>query len=322
MPGGCRGFDGEVASQRMDSPYNLAIRLDEIYKTYGDKVAVEGLDLRVPRATICGLLGPNGAGKTTTIRIILDIIGADRGSISVLGGTLSPVTRDRIGYLPEERGLYPKMKVLELLVFLGELKGMARRSAAERAAAWLERLGLGEWADKRVQDLSRGMQQKAQFIGTVLHEPDLLILDEPFSGLDPLNVDILKEIVLEQRNRGVTVLFSTHNMDQAERLCERVVMIKDAHKVLDGTLAEIKQEAWLEGQRQILLSLEGDKGLLDNRALVKSVEDRGTHVAVSLRDGVEPQQLLEAAVRAGVLVHRFEISEPSLHEIFVARARE
>ena len=322
MPGGCRGFDGEVASQRMDSPNNLAIRLDEIYKTYGDKVAVEGLDLRVPRATICGLLGPNGAGKTTTIRIILDIIGADRGSISVLGGTLSPVTRDRIGYLPEERGLYPKMKVLELLVFLGELKGMARRSAAERAAAWLERLGLGEWADKRVQDLSRGMQQKAQFIGTVLHEPDLLILDEPFSGLDPLNVDILKEIVLEQRNRGVTVLFSTHNMDQAERLCERVVMIKDAHKVLDGTLAEIKQEAWLEGQRQILLSLEGDKGLLDNRALVKSVEDRGTHVAVSLRDGVEPQQLLEAAVRAGVLVHRFEISEPSLHEIFVARARE
>jgi len=306
----------------MDSPNNLAIRLDEIYKTYGDKVAVEGLDLRVPRATICGLLGPNGAGKTTTIRIILDIIGADRGSISVLGGTLSPVTRDRIGYLPEERGLYPKMKVLELLVFLGELKGMARRSAAERAAAWLERLGLGEWADKRVQDLSRGMQQKAQFIGTVLHEPDLLILDEPFSGLDPLNVDILKEIVLEQRNRGVTVLFSTHNMDQAERLCERVVMIKDAHKVLDGTLAEIKQEAWLEGQRQILLSLEGDKGLLDNRALVKSVEDRGTHVAVSLRDGVEPQQLLEAAVRAGVLVHRFEISEPSLHEIFVARARE
>jgi len=306
----------------MDSPNDLAIRLDEISKTYGDKVAVEGLDLRVPRSTICGLLGPNGAGKTTTIRIILDIIGADRGSISVLGGTLSPATRDRIGYLPEERGLYPKMKVLELLVFLGELKGMARRLAAERAATWLERLGLGEWADKRVQDLSRGMQQKAQFIGTVLHEPDLLILDEPFSGLDPLNVDILKEIVLEQRNRGATVLFSTHNMDQAERLCERVVMIKDARKVLDGTLAEIKREAWLEGQRQILLSVEGDNGLLDDRALVRSVEDRGTHVAVSLRDGVEPQQLLEAAVRAGVLVHRFEISEPSLHEIFVARARE
>ncbi|MEE9133316.1 MAG: ATP-binding cassette domain-containing protein [Gemmatimonadota bacterium] len=306
----------------MESANNLAIRLDNIYKAYSGKVAVEAFDLQVPQATICGLLGPNGAGKTTTIRIILDIIGADRGKVSVLGGPLTPETRDRVGYLPEERGLYPKMKVLELLVFLGELKSVPRRVASERATRWLERLELGEWADKRVQELSRGMQQKAQFIGTVLHEPDLLILDEPFSGLDPLNVDILKEIVLEQRDRGATVLFSTHNMDQAERICERVVMIKDAHKVLDGTLAEIKREAWLEGQRQILLSLDGGEGLLDDRNLIKSVEDRGTHVAVSLRDGVEPQQLLEAAVRAGVIVRRFEVSEPSLHEIFVARARE
>jgi ABC-2 type transport system ATP-binding protein len=301
---------------------NPAIRLDGIYKAYGEKVAVEDLDLQVSRATICGLLGPNGAGKTTTIRIILDIIGADRGAVAVLGGTLTPETRDRVGYLPEERGLYPKMKVLELLVFLGELKGMRRKVASERATEWLERLDLGEWADKKVQELSRGMQQKAQFIGTVLHEPDLLILDEPFSGLDPLNVDVLKKIVLEQRNRGATILLSTHNMDQAERLCERVVMIKDAHKVLDGTLSEIKREAWLEGHRQILLSLDAEDGLLKDKSLVASVEDRGTHVAVSLREGVEPQQLLEAAVRAGATVSRFEVSEPSLHEIFVSRARE
>jgi len=299
-----------------------AISLDGIYKAYGEKVAVEDLDLYVSRSTICGLLGPNGAGKTTTIRIILDIIGADRGSVGVLGGTLTPETRDRVGYLPEERGLYPKMKVLELLVFLGELKGMRRHLASERATEWLERLDLGDWADKKVQDLSRGMQQKAQFIGTVLHEPDLLILDEPFSGLDPLNVDILKEIVLEQRNRGATVLFSTHNMDQAERLCERVVMIKDARKVLDGSLSDIKREAWLQGHRQILLSLDAEDGLLKDPSLVASVEDRGTHVAVSLREGVEPQQLLEAAVRAGATVNRFEVSEPSLHEIFVSRARE
>ncbi len=300
----------------------LAVRLDGIYKAYGEKVAVENFSLQVSPATICGLLGPNGAGKTTTIRIILDIIGADRGTVAVLGGSLTPATRDRVGYLPEERGLYPKMKVLELLVFLGELKGMRRHSASERATQWLERLDLGDWADKKVQDLSRGMQQKAQFIGTVLHEPDLLILDEPFAGLDPLNVDVLKEIVLEQRNRGATVLFSTHNMDQAERLCERVVMIKDAHKVLDGTLSEIKREAWLAGQRRILLSLDGADGLLDDPSLVTSVEDRGTHVAVSLREGVEPQRLLEAAVRAGATVNRFEVSEPSLHEIFVSRARE
>ncbi len=300
----------------------LAIRLDGISKAYGSKVAVDQLDLRIPLGSLTGLLGPNGAGKTTTIRIILDIIGADRGRVEVLGGSLSPAVRDRIGYLPEDRGLYPKMKVRELLVFLGELKGTARRLATQRASRWLERLELAAWAEKRVEELSRGMQQKVQFIGTVLHEPELLILDEPFAGLDPLNMDILKEIVLEQRNRGATVLFSTHNMDQAERLCERVVMIKQARKVLDGTLAEIKREAWLAGRRQILLAIEGGDGVLRDRSLIESIEDRGTHVAVSLRSGVEPQQLLEAAVRAGAIISRFEVSEPSLHEIFVARARE
>ncbi len=298
-----------------------AIALAKISKTYGSKIAVADFDLEVPPGTICGLLGPNGAGKTTTIRIILDIIGPDRGSVRVLGRQSSPEIRDRIGYLPEERGLYPKMKVLELLAFLGELKGTPRRVASQRASVWLDRLELGDWSDKRLQELSRGMQQKVQFIGTVVHEPDLLILDEPFSGLDPINVDILKEIVLEQRNRGATVLFSTHNMDQAERLCERVVMIKDAHKVLDGTLAEIKREAWLEGRRQILLAIEGEGDLLENRDFVEAVEDRGNHVAVSLREGVAPQELLAAAVHRGALVHRFEVHEPSLHEIFVARAR-
>ncbi len=300
----------------------LAIRLDGISKAYGSKVAVDQLDLRIPLGSLTGLLGPNGAGKTTTIRIILDIIGADRGRVEVLGGSLSPAVRDRIGYLPEDRGLYPKMKVRELLVFLGELKGTARRLATQRASRWLERLELAAWAEKRVEELSRGMQQKVQFIGTVLHEPELLILDEPFAGLDPLNMDILKEIVLEQRNRGATVLFSTHNMDQAERLCERVVMIKQARKVLDGTLAEIKREAWLAGRRQVLLAIEGGDGVLRDRSLIETIEDRGTHVAISLRSGVEPQQLLEAAVRAGAIISRFEVSEPSLHEIFVARARE
>ncbi len=298
-----------------------AIALTKISKAYGSKIAVSDFDLEVPRGTICGLLGPNGAGKTTTIRIILDIIGPDRGSVLVLGGRSSPETRDRIGYLPEERGLYPKMKVLELLTFLGELKGTPRRVASERASVWLDRLELGDWSDKRLQELSRGMQQKVQFIGTVVHEPDLLILDEPFSGLDPINVDTLKEIVIEQRSRGATVLFSTHNMDQAERLCERVVMIKDARKVLDGTLAEIKREAWLEGRRQILLAIEGEGDLLENRDMVEALENRGSHYAVSLRDGVAPQELLAAAVGRGAIVHRFEVHEPSLHEIFVARAR-
>ncbi len=300
---------------------HLAIRLENIHKSFGRKMAVDGLDLDIALGSLTGLLGPNGAGKTTTIRIILDIIGADRGHVEVLGGPMTSVARNSIGYLPEDRGLYPKMKVLELLVFLAELKGTARRVAAQRASSWLERLDLGAWADKKVEALSRGMQQKAQFIATVLHEPKLLILDEPFAGLDPLNVDILKEIVLEQRSRGATVLFSTHNMDQAERLCERVVMIKDARKVLDGTLADIKREAWLAGRRQILMAIEGGDGVLNDRSIIESVEDRGTHVAVSLRSGIKPQQLLEAALRAGATVNRFEVSEPSLHEIFVARAR-
>ena len=301
---------------------HLAVRLAGIHKSYGPKVAVDGFDLQVPQASICGLLGPNGAGKTTTIRIILDIIGADRGTVEVLGARPSASVRDRVGYLPEERGLYPKMKVLELLVFLGEIKGIQRREASVRATRWLNRLELGEWAEVRVEALSRGMQQKVQFISTVLHEPDLLVLDEPFSGLDPLNVDVLKEIVIEHSDRGATVLFSTHNMDQAERICDRVVMIKEARKVLDGALSEIKREAWLAGQRQVLLAIDGDDGFLNDRALVRATEDRGTHVAVSLQDGVEPQRLLEAALREGATVHRFEIAEPSLHDIFVSRARE
>ena len=302
---------------------DLAIRLEGIHKMYGVKVAVDDLDLSIRRGIICGLLGPNGAGKTTTIRIILDIIGADRGTVEVLGGPLNGDTRDRIGYLPEERGLYAKMKVRETLVFLAALKGTRRRAAEEKASRWLDRLGLGTWADRRVDELSRGMQQKVQFIGTVLHDPDLLILDEPFSGLDPLNVDLLKEIVLEQKQRGATVLFSTHNMDQAERLCERVVMIRNARKVLDGTLAEIKREAWEAGQRRVLLAFDsGDPAFLADRSLVQGTQSEGTHLAVALQERVEPQRLLERALAAGARIRRFEVSEPSLHEIFVARARE
>ncbi|HSG82247.1 MAG TPA: ATP-binding cassette domain-containing protein [Gemmatimonadota bacterium] len=306
----------------MSSNNGIAVRLERIRKNYGSKVAVEDLDLEVPRATICGLLGPNGAGKTTTIRIILDIIGADSGTVEVLGGPLTPELRDRVGYLPEERGLYPKMQVLDHLVFLGVIKGTPRPVAAERARGWLKRLDLGDWADKKVQDLSRGMQQKVQFIGTVLHQPDLLILDEPFSGLDPLNVDLLKEIVVEQRSRGATVLFSTHNMEQAEQICERVVMIKDARKVLDGRLVEVRREAWLAGQRQVRIAFTGDAAFLREPALTTKVEDRGTHFDISLSPDVEPQALLEAAMRSGAIIGHFEVSEPSLHDIFVARARE
>jgi ABC-2 type transport system ATP-binding protein len=216
------------------------VRLEAVTKRFGRQVAVDRLDLEVPAGCVYGLLGPNGSGKTTTIRMIMGILLPDEGRVALLGKDPDETRRRRVGYLPEERGLYKKMKVLEQLTFLAEIRGIPRRSGRERAGAWLDRLELGAWAERRVEDLSKGMQQKVQFIGTVLHGPELLILDEPFSGLDPINQDVLEQIVLEFRGRGATILFSTHLMDQAERLCERVCLLSRGRRVLEGDLAEIK----------------------------------------------------------------------------------
>ena len=217
-----------------------AIRLDAVTKRFSGHPAVDGLDLEIPTGSLYGLLGPNGSGKTTTIRMIMGILLPDEGRVSLLGGPPDDERRRLVGYLPEERGLYKKMKVLEQLTFLAEIRGIPRAVGRERAAGWLDRLELGAWAGRRVEDLSKGMQQKVQFIGTVLHEPSLLILDEPFSGLDPINQDVLERIMLDFHGRGATVLFSTHLMDQAERLCERVCLISRGRRLLEGDLAEIR----------------------------------------------------------------------------------
>ncbi|MFQ5888569.1 MAG: ABC transporter ATP-binding protein [Gemmatimonadota bacterium] len=296
---------------------DAAIRLDGITKTFGNTEAVRDLDLVVPAGTICGLLGPNGAGKTTTLRIILDIVGPDSGSVEVLGRRVDDHIRSRIGYLPEERGLYQKMRVAEHLAFFGELKGLRHADAMREARRWLDRLELGARADDRVESLSKGMQQKVQFIATILHRPDLLILDEPFAGLDPINVDLLKQIVLERKREGATVLFSTHMIEDAERLCERVCMIAGARKVLDGTVAEVRSAA---GRRDVAISFDGDGGFLSAPDLVQSVSDQGRYVEVRLRDGTDHQELLRRAVEAGVRISRFELIEPSLREIFLERA--
>ena len=295
------------------------IRLSGVSKSFGDTAAVRDLDLEVPAGSLYGLLGPNGAGKTTTIRMILDIIGPDRGSVEVFGRRVDDEVRSRVGYLPEERGLYPKMAVLDHIAFLGVLKGMARDEARSEGERWLERMGLADWADERVDALSKGMQQKVQFIATVLHEPDLLILDEPFSGLDPLNVDLLKEIVLERHRAGTTVLFSTHQIEDAERLCERVCMIAGARKVLDGPVDEVKASF---GEQEVALSFEGDAGFLEGSPLVGETVDHGRWLEVRLADGADPQELLGAAVRAGVDVRRFELMDIPLREIFMEVARE
>lgn len=298
------------------SPADPVVRLRGVNKAFGSNQAVQDLDFDLPRGTVCGLLGPNGAGKTTAIRIMLDILGADSGTVELLGEPVSADVRERVGYLPEERGMYQKMKVGEHLTFFGEIKGMSHGDARRESLRWLERLDLDDRADDRVNSLSKGMQQKVQFIATILHDPELLILDEPFSGLDPINSELLREIVVERKQAGTTVLFSTHMIDDAERICDRVCMIAGARKVLDGTLAGVRAES---GRKDVILVFDGDRGFLDGLG-ADAVTDHGRRAEVRLRDGADPQAVLRAAVGAGARVEKFEIAEPSLREIFLERA--
>ncbi len=249
--------------------------------------------------------------------MIMGILLPDEGSVGLLGGSPDREHRRQVGYLPEERGVYRKMNVLEQLEFLGELRGMERKVARTKAADWLDRLGLGDWKAKKVEELSKGMQQKVQFIGTVIHEPELLILDEPFSGLDPINQDVLEEIVREFHADGTTVLFSTHLMDQAEHLCERVCLISRAEKVLDGGLKELKRA---EAEGVVAIEFDGkDEGWIWGSE-VSAVDADGDGFRALLHDGGDHQAILRRGVEAGVSIHRFELVEPSLHEIFVRHA--
>ena len=298
----------------------FALLLDHVTKRYSNHTAVDDLSLAVPSGVIFGLLGPNGAGKTTTIRMMLDIILPDAGRVQLFGG--AGTARDhsaRIGYLPEERGLYRRMRVLDVLVFLAEMKGVDRRVARARALAWLERLGLAEWQTRRVDDLSKGMQQKVQFISTLLHDPALVILDEPFAGLDPVNAQIMKDVVVELRNSGVTVLLSTHVMEQAEKLCDQLCIIARGSKLVGGPLAEIKRT---HGGQHVTIGFDGHAGgtalpLFADQRLVRKVDDYGQYAEVELAPGADSQDLLRALIQSGVRLSRFELMEPSLHKIFI-----
>jgi ABC-2 type transport system ATP-binding protein len=290
-----------------------AIRLKGIRKAYAGHVAVRDLDLEVARGSVFGLLGPNGAGKTTTLRMVMDILGADAGTIELFGRTADRAGRDRIGYMPEERGLYPRMQLEEQLVFFAALKGTPPRVAAERAHAWLERFGLAEWRKRKLNELSKGMQQKAQFVATVLHEPELLILDEPMSGLDPVATNQMKDALLELSRAGRTIVLSSHQMETVERLCERVALINRGEKLLDGSVAEVKAR---HGHNTVVLAFEGDGAFLSALPGVGGVSDFGRYVEIRLVDGADPQALLREAT-ARLRVSRFERVEPSLHDIFV-----
>jgi len=293
-----------------------AVRLRGVTKSFGKHTAVSGLDLDVPRGIICGLLGPNGSGKTTTIRMIMGILLPDSGSVELFGGDPDLTRRTRVGYLPEERGVYRKMKCVEFVTFLAEIRGLPRAEGKRRALAWLERLGLPEWADKKVEDLSKGMQQKIQFIGTVIHEPELLILDEPFSGLDPINQDVMEEIVRAFRAKGTTILFSTHLMDQAERLCERVCLISKSRKVIDADMRELRAS---ERGGVLALEFEGPDAWISGPE-VTSVERVNGGLHLMLSEGADHQAILRRGVSAGATILRFDLVEPRLHEIFVRHA--
>jgi ABC-2 type transport system ATP-binding protein len=299
------------------------VDIQNVVKRFAGHTAVRSVSWRVPRGVVYGLLGPNGAGKTTTIRMMLNIIAPDEGQILVFGKpNRTPGLTDRIGYLPEERGLYRKMQVRRLLRFLAELKGISRKVADSRITHWMERLGLRtadkDWGTAKIDDLSRGMQQKVQFIGTLLHEPELVILDEPFSGLDPINAQALKDTVVDLRRSGKTVIFSTHLMDNAERLCDAVCIIARGEVVLDGPLGEVKAR---HGGNHVALSLDSANGdvsrILSDVSLVRHVDDSNRYLEVELAEGADPQELLRRVVAAGAMVHRFELIQPSLHQIFL-----
>jgi ABC-2 type transport system ATP-binding protein len=293
--------------------------VDRVTKRFAGHTAVDGLSLTVPPGIIYGLLGPNGAGKTTTLRMIMDIYEPDSGSVQLFGTIGGGRTHSAsIGYLPEERGLYPRMRVLDVLVFLAEAKGVARKAARTKALGWLERLGLSDWKMRKVSDLSKGMQQKVQFISTVQHDPDLVILDEPFSGLDPVNSQVLRDTVIDYRRRGKTVLFSTHIMEHAEKLCDRLCIIARGKKLVDGTLAEVKGT---HGGKHLIIAFDGSQGsaaqIFADKRLVSKVQDFGQEAELEMAPGADAQEVLRALVNSGARLARFELATPSLHKIFV-----
>ncbi len=309
-----------VNTERSDS----AIELIGVRKQFGDLVAVDELDLAVPRGATYGLLGPNGAGKTTTIRLLLRILEPDAGKLRVFGRPVRRDLLDRVGYLPEERGLYRSMNIRTMLSFLAELKGVPRGESRPRIDAWLERFGLEDRGDDRVQDFSKGMQQKLQFIAAVLHEPDVVVLDEPFSGLDPINQRVLKEVIADIRQTGRTILLSTHLIEYAERLCDHVCIIDAGRKIVDGPVTQVKRE---HGGTHVALTLDGvsrvDAAILIEKFEAMSSVTRvladGNDLEVTLKDNAGSNDFLASLVSNGIRLQRFARVEPSLQQIFIER---
>ncbi len=295
-----------------------ALQLKNVRKTFQGHVAVKGLDLEVPTGSVFGLLGPNGAGKTTSIRMAMDIIGPDTGEVLILGSKADKSLRNRIGYMPEERGLYQKMIVEELLVFMAELKGIKPAESKRRMGPWLEKLGLAAWRKKKANELSKGMQQKVQFIQSLLHDPEILILDEPMSGLDPVGTNVMRDAMIELSRAGKTLIVSSHQMATVEQMCDRVILINKGEKVLDGRVSDIKASY---GKNTVILAFEGDGLFLKALPGVAAVNDLGRYAELKLAPGADSQAILKAASEK-LKITRFEVVEPSLHDIFIERVTE
>jgi ABC-2 type transport system ATP-binding protein len=297
---------------------SLVIDVQNVSKHFGKATAVNQVSFGVEKGQIFGLLGPNGAGKTTTIRMINHILNPDTGHISILGEAVSPKSQERIGYLPEERGLYKKMKVFDQLMYLAQLKGLSQTAAKTAIEFWLDRFEASSWKKKEVSELSKGMSQKIQFIATVAHDPEIYIFDEPFSGLDPINSEMLKEVILEEKKRGKTILFSTHRMEQVEQMCDDICLFNQGKAVLQGNLQSIKQSF---GNNTVLLDFIGDSEFLNQLEGVR-INNRSTNFAeIRLLEGASPQQILEIAMKHAEM-QRFEIVQPSLQDIFISTVND
>ncbi len=298
------------------SENNTTLRVANVSKHYGEFTAVNDLSFDVKAGRVFGFLGPNGAGKTTTIRMIVGITAPDEGAIELFGERISNETQNRIGYLPEERGLYKKMKVRDQLRYFAALKNVSQAEADKRIDFWLERMKLAEWKTKKTSDLSKGMSQKIQFISTVLHDPDLLILDEPFSGLDPVNVEFLIEVVAELKAQAKTIIFSTHLMETAERLCDDIILINKSRKVIGGTLREVKGSF---SKNLIALRCVGGESVLEDKSLVAKIVTHADEMEIELAENTDAQILLKRLIESGASISKFEQIEPSLNDIFIEK---
>ncbi len=294
------------------------VALERVRKAFDHFVAVEELSLAIEPGSVYGLLGPNGAGKTTTLRMILGILAPDSGEVRLFGEPLERRHLHRVGYLPEERGLYKKMKIRDHLVYLAQLHGLDAARAGRQAAHWCERLAMSEWMPRKVEELSKGMQQKVQFIAALLHDPDFIILDEPFAGMDPVNTALLKDAILSLKAAGKTVLFSTHRMDQVEKLCDSICLVNHGRALLEGELKQIKAA---RGHNTVQINYEGDGTFLEANGFVESFNDYGNYAEVRLRPGADPQELLRRVAAGDSRVSRFELVEPSLEQIFLDAVR-